>query len=104
MTFIFVLNNITLFLLDSFTYFSYYISAENKIKAGQLNVIQVLVEVMLVHKADAVVAQNAAGALRNICVNGFLIMSGWSSSFTFEFMSFLYILALVLFVYFGYKA
>jgi hypothetical protein len=83
MTFIFVLNNITLFLLDSFTYFSYYISAENQIKAGQLNVIQALVEVMLVHKADAVVAQEAAGALFNICVNGLLIMNGWSSSFAF---------------------
>jgi hypothetical protein len=47
-----------------------YFTAENQIKAGQLNVMQALLEVMLVHKADANVAQYAAGALRSICANG----------------------------------
>ena len=49
---------------------SFIFSAENKIKAGQLNVIQVLIEVMTVHKANAAVVQNCAAALWNICVNG----------------------------------
>ena len=47
-----------------------FLSAENKIKAGQLKVMKALVDVMLVHKTDAAVAQQAAGALLNICVNG----------------------------------
>ena len=53
-----------------FILFLYSFSDENEIKAGKLNVMQALVEVMLVHKADAGVAANAAGALGNICVNG----------------------------------
>ena len=51
-----------------------YFTAENKRKAGQLNVMQALLDVMLVHKADANVAQQAAGAMLNICANGVLIM------------------------------
>ena len=45
-------------------------SAENQIKAGQLNVIQALVEVMLVHKAYAKVAKSAVDALNIICFDG----------------------------------
>ena len=53
-----------------------FLSAENTIQAGQLNVIQALVDVMLVHQADAAVAQSAAGGLANICYNnGILILS-----------------------------
>ena len=50
--------------------FLFCFSAENQIKAGQLNVMQELVEVMLVHKADPRFAEKAAGALWNICMNG----------------------------------
>ena len=50
-----------------------FLSDENQIKAGQLNVMQALVEMMTVHKANAAVAQQAAGALRNICVNGVVL-------------------------------
>ena len=50
--------------------FLLYFSAENKIKAGQLNVMQALVDVMLQHKADPRVTENVAGALGNICENG----------------------------------
>ena len=52
-----------------------FLSAENQIKAGQLNVMQALVEVMLVHKADAAVAQYCAGALLKICLNGVLLLT-----------------------------
>ena len=37
--------------------------------------MQALVELIMVHKADADVAQYCAGALANICDNGFLILS-----------------------------
>ena len=50
--------------------FLLYFSAENQIKAGQLNVMQALVDVMLQHKADPRVAENVADALGNICDNG----------------------------------
>ena len=39
-------------------------------KAGQLNVMQALVEVMLVHKADPAIAHQAAWALGLLCLNG----------------------------------
>ena len=45
-------------------------SAENTKKAGQVNVMQALVEVMLVHKFDAKVAEKSAGALGAICNDG----------------------------------
>ena len=45
----------------------YFLLAKNQIKAGQLNVIQLLVDAMTVHKADARVASQAAAALGNIC-------------------------------------
>ena len=41
--------------------------AENQIKAGQLNVIQALMEVMTVHKANANISEKAAFALGSIC-------------------------------------
>ena len=47
-----------------------YVSGGNQIQAGQLNVIQALLEVMLVHKADAKVVEKAAYALHQICKNG----------------------------------
>ena len=37
--------------------------------------MQALVDVMLQHKADPGVAEEAAGALMNICVNGDLIIA-----------------------------
>ena len=50
-------------------------SGENKIKAGKLNVMQALLDVMHQHKSDPRVAEDVAGALRNICVNGGLIIT-----------------------------
>ena len=55
-------------------------SAENKIKAGQLNAMDSLLEMMRLHKADPRVAANAAGALQAICVNGVLSMNSRYSS------------------------
>ena len=55
--------------------FLFIFSAVNKIKAGKLNVMQALVEVMLLHKADPKVAANASGALWNITINGDVIMT-----------------------------
>ena len=56
-------------------FFFSFLSAENQLKAGQLNVMQALVEVMLVHKADAKVAETAAAALHNICYNGVWLLT-----------------------------
>ena len=60
--------------LASYSQFSFiyiYVSDENQIKAGQLNVMQAFLEVMIVHKADSRVVQTAADALHRICKNGF---------------------------------
>ena len=52
-------------------FFYIYVSGENQIKAGQLNVIQALLEMIIVHKAHAGVVDKAADALHYICKNGF---------------------------------
>ena len=67
-------NNIWIGNID-INFVVFFVSAENQIKAGQLNVMQALVEVMLVHKADANVAENAAAALYNICLNGVWLLT-----------------------------
>ena len=44
-----------------------YLLAENKIKAGQLNAMQALVDAMTLHKGDVHVARTAAAALGEMC-------------------------------------
>ena len=46
--------------------------ADNKVKAGQLQVMEALLETLSLHKANAEVARQVAGAMQNICVNGIL--------------------------------
>ena len=55
--------------------FLFYFSDENQIKAGQLNVMQALVDILLQHKVDSRVAKTAAGALQNICMKGDLLIT-----------------------------
>ena len=43
---------------------------ENQVKAGQLGVLEALVEALSLHKANAEVASWVACAIRNICLNG----------------------------------
>ena len=57
----------TLLRIGHSQFFYIYVSGENQIKAGQLNVIQALLEMMLVHKAHAGVLENVAEALHLIC-------------------------------------
>ena len=47
--------------------FCYFLLAENRRKAGQLNAMRALVDAMTVHKANARNAEDAAYALGNIC-------------------------------------
>ena len=53
----------------------FFVSVENKIKAGQLELIQALMEVMLVNRADANVSEWCAGTLWNVCENGVCIVN-----------------------------
>ena len=45
-------------------------AGENRVKAGQLPVMEALVEALSLHKANAEVASWVACAIRNICLNG----------------------------------
>ena len=42
-------------------------AAENRVKAGQLHVMEALLEVLSLHKANADISRPVAGAIRNIC-------------------------------------
>ena len=71
--------------------FLLYFSDDNQIEAGQQNVMEALVDVMLHHKANPRVTENAAGALLNICVYGGLIIPivfcrAYSNSFLNTYM------------------
>ena len=46
------------------------LAAENKVKAGQLRVMEALLNSLTLHKASATVAEAVAGAFTNICVHG----------------------------------
>ena len=48
------------------------VAAYNKVKAGKLQVMEALLETLSLHKANAEVARQVAGAMQNICVNGIL--------------------------------
>ena len=47
--------------------FLYFLLAENRTNAGQLNAMRALVEAMTLHKADARVVRLAAYAFGSIC-------------------------------------
>ena len=49
-----------------------YVAADNQVKAGQLKVMEALLEALSLHKANAEVARVVAAAMRYICVNGIL--------------------------------
>ena len=45
------------------------VAAENQVKAGQLGAMEALLEALRLHKANAEVAREVAGAIWTICVN-----------------------------------
>ena len=45
------------------------IADENQVKAGQLGVMEALLEALSLHKANAEFAASVAGAIANICGN-----------------------------------
>ena len=44
-------------------------AAENQVKAGQLRVMEALLEALSLHKANAQVADRVAFAMGNVCAN-----------------------------------
>ena len=51
-------------------YNAIYLVADNKVKAGQLPIMEALLESLTLHKANEKVVEAVAGAVSNICVNG----------------------------------
>ena len=51
-------------------HYRYNFAGENQVKAGQLGVLEALLEALSLHKANAEVALEVAGAIRNMCLKG----------------------------------
>ena len=48
----------------------FFLVDENAVKAGQLPIMEALLESLTLHQANEKVAEAVAGNLRNICFNG----------------------------------
>ena len=70
------LVNLFLFIVEIFSeclacfHFRYNFAGKNQVKAGQLGAMEALLESLSLHKANAEVALEVAGAIRNICEIG----------------------------------